>query len=67
MNWWLIKKTFNEFIIDILTNKQKKISDFTRFHGISNDFITFFSIFIANPYREAVASIIQQEFNLKNY
>ncbi len=56
-----------DFIVDILTNKQKKISDFARFNGISNDFMTFFSIFIANPYREAVASMIQQEFNLKDH
>ncbi len=61
------KSLSKKLIIDILTNKQKKISDFARVNGISNDFIIFFSIFIAYPYREAVAKIIQQELNLKDH
>jgi len=55
------------FIMDILTNRQKKLHDFARKYKISIDFITFLAIFNAFPYREAVADTIRLEINLKDH
>ncbi len=55
-----------KFTLDILTNQQKKITDFTRNTGITSDFLAFFSIFTAFPYREAVANLVKNEIDLEN-
>jgi|GEM_PF-1649719 len=54
-----------EFITDILTNKQKKIVDFSRQNNISEDFIIFFSVFSAIPFRKAAAELIRKEIDFK--
>ena len=61
-----------QFTINVLQNKHKIIFDFAKDKGLSNDFITFFSIFIAYPYREAVASFVKSKsdsyrIELKNH
>ena len=56
-----------EFSLDILTNKQKKIIDFSRRNDLSSDFITFFSVFAAIPYRMAAAGFISKEIDLRNH
>lgn len=56
-----------EFILDVLTNKQKKLIDFARNNNITNDFLTFFAIFSAYPYRKAVADLIKTEINLEEH
>lgn len=56
-----------EFTLDILTNKQKKITDFARSKSISIDFLTFYSLFATYPYRESVAQLIQSEENLEEH
>jgi len=55
------------FTLDILANKQKEISNFARKNNLSMDFLTFYSIFIAYPYRESVSHLIQSKENLKNH
>jgi FdhE protein len=59
--------SFKELFMNILSNKQKKIIDFSRQNDISEDFIIFFSIFSAIPFRKAVADLIQMETDLKSH
>ena len=47
-----------DLILLILTNQSKKISDFGREMGLSNDFLTFFSLFSGLAYREAVKDFV---------
>lgn len=61
------KKFSHELITDILSDNQKKISDLSRRLGISIDFITFFSLLLAFPYRESVAKQIQQHIDLRRH
>jgi len=56
-----------EFTLDVLYNKQKKISDFARSKSLSIDFLTFFSIFSAFPYRNSVAQFVQSKENLADH
>jgi formate dehydrogenase maturation protein FdhE len=56
-----------QFTIDILQNKHKIVFDFAKDNGLGNDFISFFSIFLAYPYREAAASFVKSKIELKNH
>lgn len=58
---------YNQFIVNILNNEQKKIIDFARQKNISDDFITFFSVFIALPYRNEVSLFVQEEKSVKEH
>lgn len=55
-----------QFTMIVLQNKQNLIFDFAKNNALQNDFITFFSIFLAYPYREAVASFVKSKIELKN-
>ncbi|PIV58126.1 MAG: hypothetical protein COS14_11255 [Bacteroidetes bacterium CG02_land_8_20_14_3_00_31_25] len=56
-----------QFTLNVLQNGNKQISDFAKDYGISNEFVSFFSIIIAYPYREAVAVFVKNKIELKNH
>ncbi|MFC2097499.1 formate dehydrogenase accessory protein FdhE [Bacteroidota bacterium] len=51
-----------EFTLNILKNNHKNISDFGRINELTNEFLSFFSLFSALPYREAVRLCILNDF-----
>jgi len=56
-----------EFILNILTNKQKKISEFIRNESLSLDFLTFYAIFAAYPYRESVSQLVHTKEKIEEH
>jgi len=60
--------SFSEkFLIDVLTNKHRNIYDFILSERLSDDFVIFYAIFLAYPYRNRVAQIILTEFDLSSH
>ncbi len=56
-----------KFTLNVLKNECKIILDFANSNNLSNDFITFFSILSAFPYRDTVASFVKSKVNLREH
>ncbi len=70
----LLKKYFKkdsknslEFILNVLTNKQKELTDFSRTINLSRDFLSFFSIFSAYKYRNSVSKFVNSKYDLNSH
>ncbi|OFX18048.1 MAG: hypothetical protein A2033_19430 [Bacteroidetes bacterium GWA2_31_9] len=56
-----------QFTLNVLQNESELVYAFANVNNISVEFISFFSIIIAYPYREAVASFVKSKIELNNH
>ena len=56
-----------ELILFILKNDIKNLAKFASENKLTNEFLTFFSIFSAYPYRNAVTKFIEKKYDLNTH
>jgi formate dehydrogenase accessory protein FdhE len=56
-----------EFIDNLLCDRQKNVFNFAREQEMSNEFILFFSLVAAFPFKEAVSDFVQDSVDLSNH
>ncbi len=61
------REVSKKYILDVLTNNGRNIVDFSIRNRLSNDFLTFYSIFAAYKYRNAVTLYVKNRFDLSSH
>ncbi len=56
-----------EYIDNLLCDRQKNVFNFAREQEMSNEFILFFSLVAAFPFKEAVSDFVQDSVDLSNH
>jgi formate dehydrogenase maturation protein FdhE len=56
-----------EYIENLLCDRQKNVFNFAREREMSNEFILFFSLVAAYPFKEAVSDFVQDSVDLSNH
>jgi len=56
-----------EFILNILQNRSRNITDFIRQQDLTNEFLTFYSLFAAYKYRNSVMDFVKETYDFSSH